>query len=128
MNNRQKQALKAEVRRIGIAAAIGAGLAAVYLHAPHAHADPFNSPEHQHDMAVMCTELAENPTFGGIQELINNWQKQEGTSNTAALMGTQTLIDAVTYDCQQYQPLIKAWIKTLPPVNPPRNNKVGTIA
>lgn len=129
-----------EIKRIAIGGAIGAGLAAIYLHAPHAHAEPFNDPNHQHDMAVMCTELAENPTVAGINALIASWQRQEGTSKAAAQMGTQTLLDAVSYDCPQYKMLILNWASTLPPAipatpgqptNPPYNantpNNINTI-
>jgi hypothetical protein len=132
---------KQRVKILGVAAVTGCAIGAMIAHMPHAHAEPFSDPSHQHDMSVACTDLAENPTFGGILTFISQWQHSEGTSAAAAALGTQTLLDAVDYDCPQYTSLLKAWVLTLPdpdgtpakpqpPMAPGEGNKatnVGTV-
>lgn len=100
-----------KVRRILISAGAGAVLAGAALGfgAGKAHADPFGSPAHQHDMLQACGWLATYPTLDGVNSWVLAWMRQYGTSDSAIDMGASTLVDAVTYDCQQYGPLVKAW-------------------
>lgn len=112
----QKPAMsKRRIKRIATSMAVGAIGMALWQHLPHAHAEPYNSPEHQHDMAMFCDELKLDPTIHGIQQLIANWQRDEGTSKAAAELGTQTLFDAVANNCPQYKQLLTTWERTLPP-------------
>ena len=86
----------------GIIAALALGI----ITGPEANAEPFNSVPHQHDMAQMCMIMASNPTVSGVASVISSWQAQYGTSDAAASMGAQTLLDAIAYDCPEYTGIV----------------------
>jgi hypothetical protein len=74
--------------------------------AGQANADPFNTPAHQGDMAQMCIYLKYHPSVSGVVGIIQSWQAHYGTSDAAAQMGAQTLLDAITYDCPEYAGIV----------------------
>ena len=74
--------------------------------AGQANADPFNTPAHQGDMAQMCIYLKYHPSVSGVVGIIQSWQAHYGTSDAAAQMGAQTLLDAIAYDCPEYTGIV----------------------
>jgi hypothetical protein len=82
--------------------------------APSAHADP-----HTHDMYLMCLQLASDPTVAGVDTVVGGWVAQHGHTTANDTLGAQTLSDAVTYTCPEYQALVKAWLDM-------RENQGGT--
>jgi len=86
----------------GIIAALALGI----ITGPQANASPSPTIAHQHDMAQMCMIIASNPTVFGVASVISSWQAQYGTSDAAASMGAQTLLDAITYDCPEYAGIV----------------------
>ena len=74
--------------------------------AGQANASPSPTIAHQHDMAQMCMIIASNPTVFGVASVISSWQAQYGTSDAAASMGAQTLLDAIAYDCPEYTGIV----------------------
>lgn len=84
----------------GVIAAAG-----VLLFPAPAQADP----AHRRDMQMMCAQLDINPTQGGVAGIAASWMEQYGSSDAAARLGADTLIDAVTYLCPEYQSVVMAW-------------------
>lgn len=101
------------VRRTLIAAGLGALSvgASFVLGAGKANAEPFSNIDHQHDMAVMCTAISGNPSFGELDYIRDAWvgRAHYGSDDSWALLGAQTLMDAVQYDCPQFTSLLRAW-------------------
>lgn len=66
-------------------------------------------PAHRHDMQMMCAQLDINPTTSGVAGVAASWMAQYGNTPAAARLGADTLIDAVTYLCPEYQGIVAAW-------------------
>lgn len=82
---------------------------------------PAHADAHTHDMYLMCTGLASNPTVAGVSSVVSSWILQQGSSDYSTSLGAQTLIDAVTYTCPEYQGIVREWANQY-------HNKGGTNA
>ncbi len=104
------------VRRILIGAGLGAFAGAAFVGAGKAQAEPFDNIDHQHDMAVLCTAISANPSFGELDYIRDMWLSRPhyGSDDSWARLGAQTLLDAVQYDCPQFSSLLINWAEAGP--------------